>query len=215
MPIIEVRPDSGGQDAEAFARLLAQSIQKFLLRQGYQVEAQPFSELERSFALVVNAPLSALKWLEGVHAVQRIPKGSAARHTSLATVVARSEVREEEVLINPDDIRVDYYRGTGKGGQKRNKTSSAVRVLHKPTGIMVTRESGRSQSANLESAMLQLREQLQQTQRKREHSVVDAQRNVIASGVKTFTHNYQRGEVVEHKTGRRWSTKAWTSGRIA
>lgn len=215
MSILEVRPDSGGQDAEDFAQTLVQSLGKFLTRNGHSTDLRPFSELARSYSIITDAPLTALKWLEGAHAVQRIPKGAAARHTSLVTVVARSEVEAQAICINPDDIRIDRYRGTGKGGQKKNKTSSAIRVVHKPTGIIITRESGRSQDANLASAMSQLEEELGKRSKKEAARNLSNQREVLQQGVKAFTHNYQRGEVVQHATNKKWSVKAWESGRAS
>lgn len=214
MSVIEIRPDHGGDDAEDFAASLADSLHKSLVRSGYTVNKEPFSRVERAFVLSTNAPLSALRWLEGVHTIQRIPKGSAARHTSSATVVVRDKVKVNAVDISLDDVRIDRYRGHGKGGQNRNKVSTAIRVVHQPTGIIITRESGRSQDANLESAMAQLREELQSREQAKAHAVLTDSRAVLDNGAKAFTHNTQRGEVVHHATGKRWSIKVWNSGRV-
>lgn len=214
MSVIEVRPDHGGNDAEDFAASLAESLHKSLIRSGYTVNKEPFSRVQRAFVLSTNAPLDALRWLEGVHTIQRIPKGSAARHTSSATVVVRDKVKVNTVDINLDEVRIDRYRGHGKGGQNRNKVSTAVRVVHHPTGIIITRESGRSQDANLESALAQLKEELQAREHDKAHAQLTDARSVLDNGAKSFTHNTQRGEVVHHATGKRWSIKAWNAGRV-
>lgn len=215
--IIEVRPDHGGKDAEDFAAELTASIRKYLTRSGKDAEVKPATEASKSFFIHTRGKTRDVRWLEGVHTVTRIPKGSSARHTSSATVVvidpeAAHGVRWE---VRDEDLRVDRYRGRGSGGQRKNKVSTAVRLVHKPTGIVITRETGRSQIDNLESAKEQLQVELDNRAREQRREKIDAQRDVLADKTRSFTHNYQRGEVVDHSTGKRWSMKQWNSGKIA
>lgn len=215
MSIIEIRPDHGGKDAADFAEELASTVHKSLIKNGYLVSQDTFSQLDRSFSITTNAPVNKLQWLEGTHTIQRIPAGSSARHTSSATIVVREKVDKDVVTINMDDIRIDRYRGHGKGGQNRNKVSTAVRVVHMPTGIVITRESGRSQDANLESAMEQLKGELESRLRNKQKAMIDNSRQVLKDETKMFTHNTQRGEVVRHGTGQRWDLKTWNAGKIS
>lgn len=215
MSIIEIRPNNGGRDAENFAATLTDSIRKFLLRNGYHVEKDIFSELSRAFTLDTDAPMSKVRWLEGAHIVQRIPKGSSARHTSSATVVVRNHIDAPLIKIDEDDLHIDRYRGHGKGGQNRNKVSTAIRVVHIPTGLTAVRESGRSQSDNLESAMAQIEDMLAERASVENNDLLTESRAVLESGTKAFTHNFQRGEVVRHSNGARWTTKNWSSGRFS
>lgn len=214
--IIEVRPDHGGKDAEDFASELATSFYKYCQKNSIPVELQPASGANKAYVLKAQAKVRALKWMEGVHTVTRIPKGSSSRHTSSATVVVidpqKAEVSEGE--INDNDLRIDRYRGTGSGGQRKNKVSTAVRLVHVPTGITITRETGRSQIDNLESAKEQLRIELRGLAKKARKEEIDAQRNILEDRSRSFTHNYQRGEVVDHSSGKRWTIKQWNSGKM-
>lgn len=214
--IIEVRPGNGGADAEDFASSLAESLSKALVRQGHTASTEHFSDRHRGFEIKTNAPLPLIEWFQGVHVVQRIPKGSAARHTSSASVLVRQGLKEAKVEINKDDLRIDRYRGHGKGGQKRNKVSTAIRLVHLPTGTIITRESGRSQSDNLESAMEQLKSVLQEGYQK---DTLDRLANTRSSlnkpSNRAFTHNEQRSEVVHNPSGKRFSMKDWNAGKIS
>ena len=149
--------------------------------------------------------------------IQRVPKGSSARHTSSATVVVRQNVDYAPVEVRDADIRIDRYRGHGAGGQHRNKVSTAIRLVHEPTGIVITRESGRSQSANLESATKQLREELAARGRSSREAKVNEQRSVLFddSSRKDFTHNEKRSEVVVHTSGKRYRMSDWQAGKWA
>jgi peptide chain release factor 1 len=147
--------------------------------------------------------------------IQRVPKGSSARHTSSATVVVRQSVSSAPVEVRGADVRIDRYRGHGAGGQHRNKVSTAIRLVHEPTGIMITRESGRSQSANLESAMKQLHDALDSRGRSGQSARINEQRTVLFddSSRKDFTHNEKRSEVVAHASGKRYRMGDWQSGK--
>lgn len=215
--IIEVRPGEGGADAHAFALELVATLLSHLASNGHGAERSEGPA--RTFLITTDATRTSLEWISGTHRVQRIPKGSAARHTSTATIAILNAgqgrgVGEGEEL---GAVRVDRYRGSGPGGQHRNKVSTAIRMVHQRTGIVVTRESGRSQSANLADAERDLRQQLRQQARKRGAAATqrDRQRQVTADrSAKTFTHNEQRSEVVDHQTGRRWTMKRWRKGDL-
>lgn len=220
--ILEVRPGNGGEDAEAFAQELCTALSKALQRANQEVDVQPASAAARGFVISTDASLGLVSWLQGTHVVQRIPKGSAARHTSSATVVAYNEsgnIHFEPVTANDPSLRIERYRGSGPGGQHRNKVSTAIRIVHQPSGIVVTRESGRSQSANLESALAQLNETLRSRAQNRVQASVNAQRAVLRpehnpTNQKDFTHNEQRGEVVDHRRSKRFTLKNWQAGKI-
>lgn len=215
--LIEIQPKNGGFDAETFTSELKDSLMKALRLKNYETTCSELSEQRKSFIIKTTAPLKKVKWLEGYHTIQRIPQGSSARHTSSAVVIVRNErtKADDELTIDMKDVRIDRYRGTGRGGQRKNKVSTAIRVVHVPTGITITRETGRSQGDNLDSALEQLQSELDRRNRVSRDQQVVADRQVAAAVKhKDFTHNYQRGEVVAHATGARWSAKHWNSGKI-
>lgn len=213
--IIEVRPGSGGKDAEDFTRELTDSLITSIMRTKYKHTMEPMSDAAKGFIIKSNAPAERLEWLAGTHVVTRIPKGSSARHTSSATVVVRDDRKAQvkEVHILDADVRIDRYRGHGAGGQRKNKVSTAIRVTHAPSGIVITRETGRSQSANLEDAMKDLKQRLSMRAQQQQVNQVAQSRTVLQDANRAFTHNYQRSEVVYHATGQRWRMKDWTAGR--
>lgn len=219
MTIIEIRPGEGGADALAFAGELSQSLSAYLRRAGHEVRLEETST-DRTTTLRTDCPAPMVEWLSGTHRVQRIPEGAAARHTSTATVavLADSGASEDKRWVKMGEVRVDRYRGHGPGGQRKNKVATAVRLVHGPTGIMVTRETGRSQKENLRDAVADLEDRLRDRHNRRERSARDAARRAQvrpSREAKTFTHNQQRGEVVDHSTGQRWTIKMWRSGRIS
>lgn len=215
--LIEIQPKNGGLDAESFTVELKDSLMKALRLKNFEATYTELSEQKKSFIITTSAPLKQVKWLEGYHTIQRIPQGSSARHTSSAVVIIRDEKTKptDELVIDMKDVRIDRYRGTGRGGQRKNKVSTAIRVVHIPTGITITRETGRSQIDNLDSALEQLQSELDRRNEDALNQQVSSDRQ-LASEVKQkdFTHNYQRGEVVSHSTGKRWSAKHWNSGKI-
>lgn len=213
--VVEFRPGEGGDDARAFADELRDAFTAYLTRQGFTAERGDLGE--RTATLTSDAPPAALEWLAGTHRVQRIPRGSSARHTSTATVAVLEAPEQDRRPIEVGEVRVDRYRGHGPGGQHKNKVSTAVRMVHAETGIVVTRESGRSQSANLADAERDLAQRLtarQRRQAERDRQSRRRQQVVAERAAKTFTHNEQRGQVVDHATGRRWSAKRWARGLL-
>lgn len=213
--IIEVRPGNGGKDAEDFTMELTDSLVASLAHTKYKHEITHMSDSARGFIIKSNAPVERLQWLAGTHVVTRIPKGSSARHTSSSTVVVRDDrlAQVQEVQILDADVRIDRYRGHGAGGQRKNKVSTAIRVTHAPSGIVITRETGRSQSANLEDAMRDLKKRLSARAQEQQIVKMTQSRTILQDGNRAFTHNYQRSEVVYHATGARWRMKDWNAGR--
>ena len=168
----------------------------------------------------VDGARRAYERLAGVHRVQRIPKSDrrGRRHTSTATVAVLTQRPAKGVEMADEDIDVFTYRGHGKGGQHRNKTDSAVRLVHRPTQTIVVVEHGRSQWQNLQEARAVLAERLEKMARRKDSAAVLSERNrQIASGerpVKQFTHNEQRSVVESHGTGEVWRLADFYRGRI-
>ncbi|MGV8847860.1 PCRF domain-containing protein [Tessaracoccus sp.] len=215
---VEIRPGEGGADAEAFAQELAAAVVGFARRQSWDWSVR--SSTPR--LLVVDVPSGNRQLLEqvaGVHRIQRVPANDkrGRRHTSTATVaVMDADGPSTGTILVDGDLRVDRMRGRGRGGQKRNVTESAVRLVHLPTGTTITRLSGRSQIANLADAKRDLAARLTVTNTAAGQAVRDADRRaqLAADGAaKTFTHNDQRDLVVCHRTGRSWSVRAFQQGR--
>lgn len=217
MTIIEVRPGEGGADAAAFANELTDSITSYLRRLGARPPVRG-DVAGRTIILSVCVAPELVEWLSGTHRVQRIPSRASARHTSTATIVVLGdEPDERKSWVEQSEVRIDRYRGGGPGGQHKNKVSTAIRVVHEPSGTIVTRESGRSQKENLRSALDDLDQRLGAQERGRRKSVRESARRQQVQperAAKSFTHNEQRSEVVDHATGRRWTMKAWAQGRL-
>lgn len=213
--IIELRPGNGGKDAEDFTAELMESFSSALQRSKYAHTVEPMTDIARGFIIKTNASCDKMQWLAGTHVVTRIPQGSSARHTSSATVVVRDDrvAQKPSVQIKNSDIRIDRYRGHGSGGQRKNKVSTAVRVTHLPTGIVITRETGRSQAANLEDALRDLEQRLERLSQERRQDKIAESRSTLQDKSRAFTHNYQRSEVVSHATQERWRLKDWSTGK--
>lgn len=218
---VEVRPGEGGDDAADFASHLASALTAYASRSGWTATATRNPE-SRTFVLAVRGPgaLDALSELGGTHRVQRVPGNDSKgrRHTSTATVAVLTARPAEKVTLRDADLRIDRMRGSGRGGQRRNKVETAVRVTHLPTNTVVTRLNGRSQAANIDAAKREIAERLAgaaaasgaaETQDSR-RSQVDSER----SG-KAFTHCWYRDEVIRHADGARWTIRQWKQGKIA
>lgn len=154
----------------------------------------------------------------GTHRVQRVPgNGGGRRHTSTATVAVLRDDAPRSAGLDDADLRVERMRGHGRGGQRRNKVETAVRVTHVPSGIVVTRLSGRSQSANLADARSEIAARLAGLARAEAHgAVAEARRPQVSTerSGKAYTHCWYRDEVVRHADGRRWTIRQWRQGRM-
>jgi peptide chain release factor 1 len=191
-------------------------VQAVLSRRGSQ---HSLERSDRTFTIhATDSDPTLLKALSGTHRVQRIPpNGGGRKHTSTATIAVLDAQTSDALELKPQDLRVERMRGRGKGGQRRNKVETAVRVTHLPTGLQVVRTSGRSQAANLSDAKQDLSRQLDlaarlndsQSEQENRNAQVDSER----SG-KDFTHTWYRGQVIHHASGMTWTTKQWKQGRL-
>ncbi|MHB8318058.1 MAG: peptide chain release factor-like protein [Acidimicrobiales bacterium] len=219
--LIELRAGEGGRDAELFCSELRSAIVAYARRRGDLIAADTNTNhhTSKTLCLTVSGPRSAYTDLAGVHRIQRIPKnGGGRRHTSTASVAVLDDQDVQTITLHDQDLKVDNYRASGNGGQHRNKTDSAVRITHVPTGLVVTSERERSQWQNLQTAKAELLRRLAHDERRRLKETVQFERNEqITSGerpAKQWTHNAQRKVVFSHETGLhlRWSD--FYSGKI-
>ncbi|MEU8802296.1 peptide chain release factor-like protein [Spirillospora sp. NPDC048819] len=220
MCVVEIRPGEGGADALAFATELAATIAAWAARRGWPVDRSAAEPGRTIMMTLAGAAEADVAWLSGTHRLQHEPRNDrrGRRHTSTATVaVMPRQTRPSEPLVRDEDLRIQTMRGRGRGGQRKNKVETAVRIHHLPTGIVITRTTGRSQGANLASARTDLEDRLRLMAAKQARQDADhLRRNQVRPerSAKTFTHNAQRGQVVDHTTGRRWPLRAWRQGRL-
>ncbi|MEG0872875.1 MAG: peptide chain release factor 1 [Clostridia bacterium] len=209
--IIEIRGGAGGEEAALFAYNLYRMYTMYAEIKRWQVEVIDMNETgigglkEVSFMLKGKGAYSRLKFESGVHRVQRVPETEASGriHTSTVTVAVLPEVEDVEVEINQGDLRVDTYRASGAGGQHVNKTDSAIRLTHIPTGFVVCCQNERSQTQNKEAAMKMLRSKLYEYMQEQENDKVAKVRKLqIGSGdrsEKIRTYNYPQNRVSDHR----------------
>ena len=214
---VEVRPGEGGADAAVFADELVAAVAAWSRRRGWELSCT--SGVGRTTVVaVVGVGAQRLAGLAGCHRVQRIPKGSSKRHTSTALVAVLAAPTEAAVVVADTDLRVTVARGSGPGGQHRNKTESAVRVLHVPSGLTVVCQDSRSQGKNLLAARAEVSTRLEAAARLATAESRNVERVAQFTGsdrsLKSFTHNEQRGEVVDHATGRRWRSRDFARGAL-
>ena len=204
--IIEIRAGAGGDEAALFANDLFRMYSKFAEKQGWKTKILDANTLQISGA---NA-FEYLKQEGGVHRVQRIPKTekSGRIHTSTASVAVLPQVEQKEFEIKPSDLRIDTFRASGPGGQYVNKTESAVRITHLPTGVMVASQSERSQAANKENAMSILRAKVYAAKLEKDLQKLGQQRNLQIGTAdrseKIRTYNFPQDRITDHRIKKDW-----------
>ena len=209
--IVEIRSGTGGDEAAIFAGDLFRMYERFIDKMGWRKEIITMNESEaggysKVFLQVTgDAVYGKLKYESGTHRVQRIPKTESQGrvHTSAATVAIMPILEQEDVHINPADLEWDTFRASGAGGQHVNKTESAVRVTHRPSGVIVECQEGRSQHKNREIAMQKLFARLYELQQEQHTSqITDLRRTLVVSGyrsAKIRTYNYPQNRVTDHR----------------
>ena len=211
--ICEIRAGAGGEEAALFAGTLFRMYTMYAEKKHWKVEVLNENETglggykEITFMVTGKGVYSRLKFESGVHRVQRVPdtESSGRIHTSTATVAVLPVVEDVEIEINPADIKMEVFRSSGAGGQHINKTSSAVRLIHEPTGIVVECQTERSQFQNRDNAMRMLRTKLYEIEKQKQDSEISsARKSQVGSGdrsEKIRTYNYPQGRITDHRIG--------------
>ena len=211
--IVEIRGGVGGEESALFAHSLFRMYSMYAAKMGWSIELMNYNETElggvkeADFIINGRGAYSRMKYESGVHRVQRVPETESGGrvHTSTATVAVLPEMEEVDVQINPADIEMQVYRASGAGGQHVNKTSSAVRLIHKPSGIVVACQEERSQLQNREKCMRMLASKLYEIEQERiesEHGGL--RRSQVGTGMRNErirTYNFPQGRVTDHRVG--------------
>ena len=211
--IMEIRGGVGGEESALFAHSLFRMYSMYADARGWRVELLNYNETElggikeADFMICGAGAWSRLKFESGVHRVQRVPETESGGrvHTSTATVAVLPEMEQAEVDLRPEDIEMQVYRSSGAGGQHINKTSSAVRLIHKPTGIVAACQEERSQVQNRERCMQMLASKLYELEQQRIDSAVTSERrSQVGTGMRNErirTYNFPQGRVTDHRIG--------------
>ena len=211
--IVEIRGGVGGEESALFAHSLFRMYSMYAARKGWTVELMNYNDTElggvkeADFVINGQGAYSRMKYESGVHRVQRVPETESGGrvHTSTATVAVLPEMEAVDVELNPADIEMQVYRASGAGGQHVNKTSSAVRLIHKPSGIVVNCQEERSQVQNREKCMRMLASKLYEIEReKRDSQVTGLRRSQVGTGMRNErirTYNFPQGRVTDHRVG--------------
>ena len=211
--IVEIRGGVGGEESALFAHSLFRMYTMYAAAKGWSIELMNYSETElggvkeADFVINGRGAYSRMKYESGVHRVQRVPETESGGrvHTSTATVAVLPEMEETSVVIRPEDIEMQVFRSSGAGGQHINKTSSAVRLIHKPSGIVISCQEERSQVQNREKCMRMLSSKLYEIEQEKLNSAVTGmRRSQVGSGMRNErirTYNFPQGRVTDHRVG--------------